>query len=163
MQKYFRRLHHYAEKHDFPPLKYVYVTEFEEDEKKGKKRVHHHYVTNFPDRNIAEKIWRNGARTQTRRLQADESGYEGMVRYITKDPKGTKRYVTSKNLTKPTITIADTKISKKQVWEVATGKTSIATLVSKIYTNHDYTDGICKTSEFVSGAYIYAKLKRRKL
>ena len=85
MAKYFRRLKYYAERHNFPPLKYVYVTEFDDDEEKGKKRVHHHFVTNFPDRDVAERLWRNGARTQTRRLQADENGYEGMARYISKD------------------------------------------------------------------------------
>lgn len=109
--KFIRRLRYYAARHGFPPLKYVYTTEFEDDEKKGKKRVHHHIVLNFPDRDVAEQLWRNGARRQTRRLQADDDGYEGLVHYITKDPRGTKRYVTSKNLTKPTITIADCKFT----------------------------------------------------
>lgn len=98
MSKFIRRLKYYAEKHDFPPLKYIYVTEFENDEEKGKHRVHHHVVTNFPDRDVMEDLWRNGGRNNTRRLVADDSGYEGLARYIMKDPKGAKRYVASKNL-----------------------------------------------------------------
>lgn len=75
MSKFIRRLKYYAEKHDFPPLKYIYVTEFENDEEKGKHRVHHHVVTNFPDRDVMEDLWRNGGRNNTRRLVADDSGY----------------------------------------------------------------------------------------
>ena len=37
MAKYFRRLKYYAERHNFPPLKYVYVTEFDDDEEKRQK------------------------------------------------------------------------------------------------------------------------------
>jgi len=158
MKNYFRRLKHHAKKHGYPPLKYVYVTEFEE----GKIRLNHHYVTNFPDRDLAEKLWKGGSRTQTRRLQADDSGYEGLVRYITKDPKGAKRYVTSQNLVKPIVTINDTKITKKQVNQIIMNELSIASLMQKIYRDHEYIDGEVRYSEIVDGTYIYAKLKRRK-
>ena len=161
--KFIRRLKYYAQKHNFPNLKYIYTTEFEDDEEKGKKRVHHHIVINFPDRDVAEKLWRNGARTQTRRLQADESGYEGLIRYITKDPKGSKRYVTSKNLEKPQITIADCKFTRRKVNKLVTGALSASTVFETMY-NDKYTliEHYCKTSEYVTGAYIYAKFARVK-
>lgn len=159
--KFIRRLKYYAQKHNFQNLKYVYVTEFEDDEEKGKKRVHHHIVTNFPDRDVAEKLWRNGARTQTRRLQADESGYEGLVRYITKDPKGSKRYVTSKNLEKPQITIADCKFTRRKVNKIVAGDLNAYTVFESMYNDkYKLIDHYYKTSEYVTGAYIYAKMAR---
>lgn len=158
MQKYFRRLKYYAERHHFAPLKYIYVTEFEEDEQRGKKRVHHHFVTNFPDRDIAEGLWRNGARTQTRRLQADENGYEGMARYISKDPRGTKRYVTSKNLQKPQVTIADCKFTRRRVNRLVYGTLDKRVTFEKIYNGYRLLQFKSKTSDYVTGAYIYVKM-----
>ena len=159
--KFIRRLKYYAQKHNFETLKYAYTTEFEDDEEKGKKRVHHHIVINFPDRDVAEKLWKGGARKQTRRLQADDSGYEGLVRYITKDPKGTKSFVTSKNLKKPIITTADYKFTRKKVNKIVRGELSAYTVFENMYKNqYKLTDYFTKSSEYVSGAYIYAKMHR---
>ena len=159
---FIRRLKYYADKHDFPPVKYVYWTEFESDEKKGKHRVHHHIITNFPDRDAAEKLWRNGARTQTRRLQADESGYEGAVRYCMKDPKGTKRYKASKNLKKPTVTIADTKFTRRKVERIVRGEENAVDIFEKLYAGYDMIHYEHKLSEYVTGAYLYVKMSRRR-
>ena len=161
MAKYVRRLKYYAEKHGYEPLKYVYVTEFEDDEEKGKKRVHHHIICNFPDRDVAEKLWLNGARRQTRRLQADEDGYEGLVRYILKDPKGTKRYVTSKNLEKPQITIADYKFTRKKVRSIVRGDISATQLFETMYKGYALHKLSTYTSDYVSGAYVYAKMTKQ--
>lgn len=166
--KFIRRLKYYAQKNNFPSLKYVYVIEFEDDPEKVKHRVHHHIIINFPDRDVAEKLWKGGARKQTRRLQADSSGYEGLVRYITKDPRGLKRYITSKNLVKPQVTIADYKFTRKKVNKIVNGESNLYSTFEKIFYNkYEVTDYSVKTSEYVTGAYIYVKMvrimpKRRK-
>lgn len=159
---FIRRLKYYAQKNNFPALKYVYFTEFESDEKKGKHRVHHHIITNFPDRDVAEKLWRNGARKQTRRLQADESGYEGCVRYCMKDPKGTKKYKASKNLVKPIVTIADTKFTRRKVERIIKGETNAVEIFEKLYAGYDMIHYEHKFSEYVTGAYLYVKMSRRR-
>lgn len=159
---FIRRLKYYADRHGFPPVKYVYWTEFESDEKKGKHRVHHHIITNFPDRDVAEKLWRNGARTQTRRLQADESGYEGAVRYCMKDPKGTKKYKASKNLQKPIVSIADTKFTRRKVERIVRGEENAVDIFEKLYTGYDMIHYEHKLSEYVTGAYLYVKMSRRR-
>lgn len=162
MSKFIRRLKYYAERHNFPPLKYVYTTEFEDDEEKGKKRVHHHIVINFPDRDIAEKLWRNGARTQTRRLQADKSGYNGLSVYIMKDPKGTKRYVTSKNLKKPQITISDSKFSRKRIKNVAiNGEITARNVFENEYRGYEYITSSATVSNYVTGTYLYVKMYKK--
>jgi hypothetical protein len=68
---------------------------------------------NFRDRDTAESIWDRG-RKQTRRLQPDDYGLEGLARYVTKGPASEtngKKYTCSKNLDKPKITISDTKMT----------------------------------------------------
>lgn len=158
-----RRIKYYANKNGYPPLKYVYFTEFENDEKKGKIRVHHHIICNFPDRDVMEKLWRNGARTQTRRLQADESGYEGCVRYCMKNPRGAKKYKTSKNLVKPTVTVADTKFTRRKVNRIIRGDLNAVEIFESLYEGYDMTDYNYKTSDYVTGAYLYVKMAKRKV
>jgi len=160
---FIRRLKYYGKKQGFPPLKYVYWTEFEDDEKKKRIRVHHHVICNFPDRDVMEKLWRNGARTQTRRLQADESGYEGCVRYCMKNPRGAKKYKTSKNLVKPTITVADTKFTRRKVNRIIRGDLNAVEIFESLYEGYDMTDYNYKTSDYVTGAYLYVKMAKRKV
>ena len=160
--KFIRRLKHYAERHNFAPLKYVYWTEFENDEKKGKKRIHHHIVTNFADRDKMEDLWGNGGRNNVRRLVADESGYEGMARYCMKDPKGLKRYVASKNLKKPQITISDTKFTRRKVNRIFYEKVNPTAVFEGLYKGYQMTDINKKTSEYTTGAYLYIKMRRKE-
>lgn len=161
MAKYVKRLKTYAKKRGFAELKYIYVTEFENDPKKGKHRVHHHLVTNFPDRDIAEEKWKGGARTTTRRLQPDRFEYEGMARYITKDPRGNKRYVASKNLKKPIITTADHKFTRRGVERLLRGGNAQSKL-EKLYKGYEFLDLKAFTSDYVSGAYVYVRMRRRQ-
>jgi len=160
MQNYIRRLKRYAEKHGLKELKYVYVTEYSEDEEKGKKRVHHHIVMNFPDRDIAEKLWKNGGRTQTRRLQPDDYGLEGLARYITKDPKGSKRYTCSRNLDKPKVFEAYSQFTKRRAEKMAMNPDEAKVFFQKKFSKYVFNDIDIKYSEFVSGCYIYARLRK---
>lgn len=162
LTKYIRRLKYYNDKHGLPPLKYVYWTEYETDEKKGKIRVHHHLVTNFRNRDVMEELWHNGGRTQTRRLYADENEFEGMTRYCMKDPKGAKRFVASKNLTKPQITVADHKFTRRKVNRIYNGDTPPAPIFEKLYKGYTMTKIDAKTSEYVSGVYMYIKMHKKR-
>lgn len=160
--KFLRRLSHYGKTHHFAPLKYVYWTEFENDEKKGKIRLHHHIVTNFADRDKMEDLWGNGGRNNVRRLVADESGYEGMARYCMKDPKGLKRYVASKNLKKPQVTISDTKFTRRKVNRIFYEKVNPTAVFEGLYKGYQMTDIGKKTSEYTTGAYLYIKMRRKE-
>lgn len=151
---FIRRLKYYAKKHGFPPLKYVYFTHFDE------QRVNHHLFINFPDRDVLEEMWKGGARKQTRRLQADESGYEGAVRYCMKCAKGTKRYKASKNLEKPKITIADTKFTRRKVHNIVRGDINAVDVFETMYEGYNITRFEHKTSDYVSGVYLYVKMAR---
>lgn len=162
MQNYLRRVKRYIKKNDLPDLKYIYVTEYEDDEKKGKKRVHHHIVMNLRDRDAAEKIWDKGGRTHSRRLQPDDYGLEGLARYITKDFKSSKRYTTSKNLIKPTVSIADSKMTRKKAEKIAKKPDMANDIFQKLYPNYQFKDLSIKYSDFVSGAYLYVRMRKSK-
>lgn len=156
MQNYIRRLKTYVKRNNLEELKYIYVTEYRKTE--NKVRVHHHIVLNFKDRDKAEQIWKGGSRTQTRRLQPDELGLEGLARYILKDPKGSKRYVVSKNLTKPIITVADSKMTRGRVNKIVERRIDAISLFQKIYKGYSFTDMKIFFSEYVAGAYLYIRM-----
>ena len=154
IQNYIRRLKRYIAKEELEPLKYIYVTECSEG-----KRVHHHIVMNFNNRDIAEKLWKNGGRTQTRRLQPDDYGLEGMARYITKQKKDSKRYACSRNLKQPKVYEAYSKFTKRRAEKIASDPNSTKVLFEKMYPKYIFKDIDIKYSDFVSGCYIYARMR----
>ncbi len=158
MSRYMRKLRDYCKRHGLLPLKYVFTTEYG----KKSKRIHHHVIMNFPDRDLAEQMWTHGTRSQTRRLVADEDGYEGIARYIAKNPQGAKCYCASKNLAKPQITIADCKFTRRKVNRLVSGDVQARGTFEKIYDGYTMTRFTPKTSDFVSGAYIYVKMTRTR-
>ena len=152
IQNYIRRLKRYIEKCKLEPLKYIYVTEA------GEKRVHHHIVMNFEDRDAAEKLWDKG-RTQSRRLQPDDYGLEGMARYITKQKKDSKRYACSRNLKQPKVYEAYTKFSKRRAEKLAREDVNPKEVFEKLYPKYVFKDIEIKYSTFISWCYIYARMK----
>lgn len=163
MQNFIRRLKRWLKRNgqeDFE-LKYIYVTEFD-DEGEKKTRVHHHMIMNFPDRDIAEELWNGGGRVQTRRLQPDDHGLEGLVRYILKDKKNrpTKRYTISRNMKQPKITVADTKMTRKRSERLVTGEVCAQELFEKWYPGYSFNDMEAKLSAWSSGAYIYVRMRK---
>jgi hypothetical protein len=154
IQNYIRRLKRYIEREELESLKYIYVTEYSEG-----KRVHHHIVMNLNNRDIAEKLWKNGGRTQTRRLQPDDYGLEGMARYITKQKKDSKRYACSRNLKQPKVYEAYSKFTKRRAEKLALDENGAKEVFEKMYKNYVFNDIDIKYSEFVSGCYIYARMR----
>jgi hypothetical protein len=157
VENYRRRLKNYIRKNNLPDLKYICVVEFD-TEGKGKKRIHHHMIMNSMDRDVAEKLWGKGY-ANCRRLQPNEFGLEGLARYMTKDPKGSKRWCASRNLKKPSVTIADHKISKRQAEKIAKCQVDAAALFQKMYKGYMFNDLQVRRSDFVSGAYLYARMR----
>ncbi|EQB20082.1 hypothetical protein UNSWDHB_2668 [Dehalobacter sp. UNSWDHB] len=162
IQNYLRRVRAYRRKNGLPELKYVYVIEFTGDQGRTKKRVHHHVIMSGMDRDIAEGLWGSGW-VNTKRLQPDEYGLEAITRYMVKEPNGGKRWCASRNLKEPQETKADTKISKRRVQEMATDfDNAPAAIFGKLFPDYEFNDCDVRHSDFVAGAYIYARLHRKK-
>lgn len=162
LEKFFRRLAYYAKKHNLPALKYIAVTE--ELSRDGEVvRVHHHIFINFRDRDMLEHIWGHDDRPNTRRLHADENGYDGAAHYTLKNIKGKKSYRYSQNLKKPTEYIADSKITARTATEMAVNRNYCETKLQKLYKGYELVSVSVRTSEFVSGFYIYSKFRKANL
>lgn len=158
IQNYIRRIKSYRKKHGLPELKYVYVIEFDETEG-STKRIHHHMIMNSMDRDVLEKLWGKGY-ANSRRLQPNEFGLEGIARYMSKDPKGTKRWSASRNLKRPKITVADHKMTKRKVEKIAKDENNSQVIFQKLYPGYAFNDIKVKYSDFVSGVYLYVRMRK---
>ncbi len=158
MGNYIKRLRRKIKKLGLKELKYIYVTEYDPE----KTRIHHHMIVNVSDRDMLEKMWKGGKRTHARRLQEDDNAYEGLARYITKDPRGKKSYTPSRNLKKPIETVSDFKMTKKKASVIASNENLAKEKFEKMSKNYKLVDVKVYVSDFISGAYIYAKLKRKE-
>lgn len=158
---FFRRVRTWMQAHAVAePLKYLYVIEHEDDPERGKHRVHHHVIMTGIDRDAVETIWQCG-RANARRLQPDDHGLEGLARYMTKDPKGKKRWGYSQNLKTPQPEYHNKKLSRRKAEQLAMGFDEVSRKVlERAHPGYRFVDCVVKTSKYVSGAYIYARMVR---
>lgn len=158
IQNYIRKVRNYRKKNNLEELKYIYVIEYSTEAVK-KKRIHFHVIMNNMDRDVAEKMWGKGW-ANCKRLQPDEFGFEALARYITKDPKGTKRWCGSRNLKEPIVRVADHKISKKRAEKIAKDVATAPDMFEKQYKGYRFNDITVKYSDFISGAYLYVRMRK---
>lgn len=164
---YLRRIKRKHKKEGFPPLRYIYVTEWSEGGEDAEEiRVHHHVILSGDlDRDILEKEWHGGAYPQARRLQPKDCGITGLAYYIAGKGKKCKRvWAYSKNLKMPIPSVADKKITKRQAEKIAIDRNTAPAFFEKIFKGYTFQDTErdlqIKHSDFVAGAYIYAQMRR---
>ena len=143
---YLNRVAYRRKKLGLPPLKYILVTEYgyakDDPDHTGRPvRIHHHVIMNAGlDRDEVEMMW-TAERINWRkydadhsygdtverigyvnadRIQTNENGIEALCKYVMKNPKGKKRWSSSRNLVRPVERPpADGKYSKKKVEALA--------------------------------------------
>lgn len=140
-------------------LKYIYSTEHTRNGEKV--RAHHHMVTNFPDREVAEELWNRG-RVKSQRLEGDDLGFTKLGEYLVKEkgPKTAKGYTPSRNLKKPKVTVSDTKLTRRRATKIATEEIGAQEIFEKMYKNYQFKKMNVSFSDYVSGAYLYVQMKR---
>lgn len=142
MSNFLRRVDYRRKVLGLDRLKYILVTEYNTGEDgEAIKRIHHHIIMNGGmDRDDLELMWtynrinwrkvyeEPGYResieqlgfTNADRIQVNENGIEALCKYLTKDPKGKKRWSSSRNLERPIQQPnADHKYTKKQIESIA--------------------------------------------
>lgn len=157
---FLRRVKRYVKRNNLPDLKYIAVIEYRE-QKEGKKaiRLHHHIVMSGDiDRDKVEELWKKG-RANADRLKADEFGYEGLARYISKDPKGQKRWTQSRNLKQPIVKVNDFKYSKRKVNELLKCQGDRQAFES-LYKNYSFRDYKIYINDITAGTYLYIKMQK---
>lgn len=143
---FLRKVRRAREKKGLSPLKYILVTEGGDiSERTGKMtKLHHHIVINGGmERDELELLWNTkpvrldkAAKDQeyraklertmigyanTRRLQPGENGLEALAKYLSKDPKGRKRWTSSQNLDKPVRVTRDRHYSNRNYEKSCSG------------------------------------------
>jgi len=158
---FLRRVKRHCKKNNLPNLKYIAVIEYKDPSEHQKKvRIHHHLIISGDiDRDEVEKLWKKG-RANADRLKADENGYEALARYISKDPKGNKRWTQSRNLKQPVIKVNDYKYSKKRVETLAKDPEDRQTF-EKLYEGYILTECKAKHND-LTGTSLYIKMRTYK-
>lgn len=161
--RFIRRINYRLMKKGCPKCKYMAVIEV------GTHggRPHLHIVMSCDlTREEIEEIWGLGY-CNADRLQMDADGLKALAKYMTKGKdaraKGKKRWLCSKNLKMPVVTVADHKVTRREAMSIAQdAEMNGQSVMLKKFPGAELTELRVKMSERVAGAYIYASLYRPK-
>lgn len=156
---FIKRINYRRKKKGYPNIKYIYVMAFDDY-----TRPHFHLVMSGDgiDRDELEAVWGKGDRPNTRRIKPDEDFLiTGLAFYISRNPHGTKRWCSSKNLKKPpTPTRSYSKFRKKTVEKMAKNHETLRAEMEKAYEGYHFLDAEVKYNGITAAFYIYARMVR---
>lgn len=127
---YLRRVAYRRKKLGLTPLKYILVSEYRvNDDGEFTTKIHHHIIMNGDasnqlTRDDIEALWSKRVKGQGKkrigwadadRLQPNENGIEALLTYLSKDPKGKKRWSSSRNLVRPYQRTNDFKYRRRKI------------------------------------------------
>lgn len=158
VSNFLRRIKRYLKKHKLPDLKYISVIE---NKKNGQAiRIHHHLIVSGDiGRDKLESMWKKG-RCNTYKLQEDDFGFEGIAKYIVKEPSGNKRFSSSRNLKKPTVKVNDFKYNRRKAYALATSQGGLE--LEEEYKDYKIVDFKSYVNEELGAVYISVKMKKRE-
>lgn len=172
IKNYFRRVRREMKKRgqDTKKLKYLYVIESSkpsvpDDPDPIQPRYHFHCAISAPGitRDELEKLWTLGY-ANCDRLDFKHNGLQAFAKYITKQRQVSRRWARSKNLIEPPQRISDRKISKRRAQMIAFDVAQFGReIFEKLYPGYRLCDDVyVRFSDFVAGAYIYARMRRKE-
>lgn len=137
--------------------KYLYVTEWEVD-----IRCHHHFVIDCGlTMDELNRLWTKGKRSELRPIDYDENGLTGMANYITKKPRGKRRWNTSKgNLKQPTVRKNHSTFKRKHARAMKEDFSTIERMLRQEYKGYVFKDAQVFVNQVNAGIYIYAQLRK---
>lgn len=158
---YMRRINYRREKMGLSNAKYIYITEYNP---KKKIRCHHHLIMDGAlSMDLVEKMWKFGKRNNVRRTQEDEDGgLMGLAKYLVKDPAGSKRWCSSKNLKKPVESKSYHAFRSRQVRKMVENRECVKELLEKRYKNRSLINFEIKKNEINGYFYVYARMTERR-
>lgn len=154
MQNYVKKLNRHRRKKKLKKARYIYITEWN---KKKKIRCHHHVlIDGEQSMDELERLWPNGRRNNCRRV--DEKSLDGLAAYLSKDPKGKKRWNASKGLKKPKVT-KNHQIRKKHLRKMLESSEELNRYAMKFYPTSQIVEARRFFNEINNMVYIYIKVK----
>lgn len=175
VRNFLARLRRLCRKKGVPDPKYVYVTEIVN--KKHGKEYHHHMVLKVQiPRDEVEHLWRSKhGHGDIKIAWNEENNLTQWANYIAKQIRAKDRdeehnlhhkWAASKGLKNPTATEADKKLSRRRVERIAMemqrDKEKAMQHMEKCYPGYKVLEMTVKTSEWVTGAYVYTVMCRRE-
>lgn len=160
LRNYLRRLKRLYAKQGLT-LRYIYVTEGGDG-----KRFHHHVtLSGGVDRDALETLWGLGY-ANSRRLQLNENGVEGLAKYVTKQmkaeqEKGIRAYSCSKNIVHPEPIDRDGRFSRKTVKAMAEKPRDGIDALEAVYDGYEVAELKPFHNDTNGGYYLYARLYRK--
>ena len=170
---FFNRVRRLREKKHLPPLKYIYAMGGGEED--DEKQIHFHMLINggLPREDL-EACWRKtpgAGRANTKQIQPDENGLEGVCKYLFRQHKDRtkgrepgeiiRRWNASRNLKQPKTTTSDSRCSNARVKRIAHDiRNEAKTELEKVYRGYRFIDCQVRYSEIIDGVYIRCIMRR---
>lgn len=172
MRNYLRRVAYAMKKEGVGPLKYILVTEYQEDEEGNfTTRPHHHLIINGGlDRDKLEKLWSMRIKGKgkvpigtinTKRLQFDTggNGLQGLTNYMNK-PYKKKRWSSSRNLKRPEMVPDDRRYRRNKIESLALSNDCGEEFFAKKYPKYNIVS-IEAVENKRTGWHIYLKMWKK--
>ncbi|MCB7317537.1 hypothetical protein [Lacrimispora sp. 210928-DFI.3.58] len=160
VKNFIARINYRQKKAGKPNIKYIYIIAFD-----GHTRPHVHILMTGKgiDRDELEELWGKCDRPNTRRIKPDDNFLlSGLATYVSNNPRGTKRWCASKNLTKPAPpTRSYSKFSRTKVGRMVKDYTVLGEEMEKAYPGYRFLDAEVKYNDKLALFYIYARLMKR--
>lgn len=159
MQNYVKKINRRRKKRGLDNMKYVYVTEWNQNKK---IRCHHHLICDDDlSMDELECAWTKGKRNKVERLDYDENGLNGLGDYLTKDPAGKKRWCSSNNLKKPIERKNHQTFKQKHVRDMVKDNNQIQHYMETKYPDYQFVDANIYYNDYNARYYIYAKMRKK--
>lgn len=152
MNYYFKKVNRKRKKKGLNNAKYVYVTECS-------SRYHHHVIIDGDlSMDELEEMWPYGRRNNTRRISKSSDDLTGLARYLAKDPKGKKRWSSSRNLKKPEVR-KNHQITMKRISKIAEDDETLKNYIRKKYPDSEFFEVRRCINSFNGLFYFYVRFK----
>lgn len=151
-------------------FKYMYVVEATRLPRDGDvnplpPRYHYHMIFSglgLLTINDINECWQYGF-SKAAPVDTRFNGLEGLSSYFLKQRRGKRKWSCSKNLKKPEEKVSDRKISRRRAAQIAQDvQNNGREILEKIYPGYRCERVEVRYSDFVAGAYIYARMRRRR-
>ena len=106
-------------------------------------------------------LWTNGTRIKVEELEPDEYELSGLANYLSKDPKGKKRWKSSKGLKKPKERKSYTSFSKKKIRNMIADDTNVSIYMNSNYKSKTYLDHEIRYNKVNHMYYIYVRMRKK--
>lgn len=159
VRNFFKRIrYHRKRKGCDAPLRYMYIIAID-----GYVHPHVHILMSGDglSRDEVESLWHAGSRPNTRRIVPDKDfQITGLAKYISANPRGSKRWRCSKGLKRPETTKSYSKFRRRTVNKMVRDHVTLVAELEKAYPGYRYLDSEIRYNGIAAAFYIYARMAR---